>query len=437
MSSFPHATADAVEIEARAASLVGKRLVDLQPRLAPMVPSSAATKGVVGRIYEACFDIPQNSRPGPDFEGAAIELKSVPILFSGSEARAKERVSVGMIDFDRLAVETWETAHARHKLERLLLIFYRWEPYRPIASFQTLAAGIWSPDAESWAGMRSDWELVHGLAVAGRRHQVSESLTRLLGAATKGRGHGSFSRAWSLKQPFVGWIYRQMTSGTAVNVIMDDDPAKTFEQGVLEILRPHVGGPLDSLGGAVGAGKAAGARSVRQLLGQRASGRTGEFERFGIEVKTVPVKVNGRVAEAMSFPSFVHEELAYESWEDSDLLGRLNRLLVVPVHRVRDTSLAGMVLGQPFFWSPPEADLVGIRREWEVYRDLIAAGQANDLPRASETEFIHVRPKAQDSRDRDRAPGGLEVVKKSFWLNQRYLESVLAEHDALTPPPLL
>ena len=59
--------------------------------------------------------------------------------------------------------------------------------------------------------MKADWELICGLVVEGRRHEVSESLTRLLGAATKGPGHGSISRAWSLKQPFVGWIYRQMT----------------------------------------------------------------------------------------------------------------------------------------------------------------------------------------------------------------------------------
>jgi DNA mismatch repair endonuclease MutH len=400
-----------------------------------MGPSSAQTKGVVGRIYEACFDIPQNSRPGPDFEGAAIELKSVPILFSGSEARAKERISVGMIDFDGLALETWETAHARRKLERLLLIFYRWEPFRPIASFKTLAAGIWSPDTESWSGMKADWELIRGLVVAGRRDEVSESLARLLGAATKGPGHGSISRAWSLKQPFVGWIYRQMTNAVAEDVIQDEDPATAFESRILAVLRPHIGKSLDALGAKVGGGKAAGARSVRGLLGQPASGRKGEFERFGIEVKTVPVKGNGQLAESMSFPSFVHEELALESWEDSDLLGRVNRLLIVPVHRVSGTSPEGMRLGRPFFWSPPEADLVGIRQEWEAYRDLIASGQAAALPKASETQFIHVRPKARDSRDRDMAPGGFQVIRKSFWLNQSYVWTVLAGHDALTPPP--
>jgi DNA mismatch repair endonuclease MutH len=226
-----------------------------------------------------------------------------------------------------------------------------------------------------------------------------------------------------------------MTGDAQLNVVPDTDPAKAFERDVLAILRPYVGRALDALG-AAGAGKAAAARSVRGILGQPAHGRRGEFERFGIEVKTVPVKPTGRLAEAMSFPSFVHEELAYESWEDSDLLGRLNRLLIVPIHRVRDTSLAGMSVGSPFFWSPPEADLVGIRREWETYRDLIAAGRADRLPKASETRFIHVRPKARDSRDRDTAPGGFEVIKKSFWLNQRYLESVMAEHGEQILPRL-
>ena len=334
-----------------------------------------------------------------------------------------------------MLLETWDTAHARHKLERLLLIFYKWEPFRPIASFETLAAGIWSPDAESWTGMRADWELIRGLVVAGRRAEVSESLTRLLGAATKGPGHGSISRAWSLKQPFVGWIYRQMTGDATTEC----RSGLRSGEGVRGRGTWRCFGLMSASRSMLSAAKWALARpperrAVRKLLGQPASGRKGEFERFGIEIKTVPVKPHGRLAEAMSFPGFVHEELVFETWEDSDLLGRLNRLLIVPVHRARDASLAGTTLGRPFFWSPPEEDLVGIRREWETYRDLIAAGEANRLPKASETRYIHVRPKARNARDRDTAPGGFEVIRKSFWLNQRYLESVLAEHGDPTPP---
>ena len=55
----------------------------------------------------------------------------------------------------------------------------------------------------------------------------------------------------------------------------------------------------------------------------------------------------------------------------SDLLGRLNRLLIVPVHRIRRASLASTHLGRPFFWSPPEDDLTEIRKEWERFREMI------------------------------------------------------------------
>jgi hypothetical protein len=78
--------------------------------------------------------------------------------------------------------------------------------------------------------------------------------------------------------------------------------------------------------------------------------------------------------------------------------------------------------------------LVGIRREWERFRSLVEAGEGRRLPVASETTYIHVRPKARNARDRDLAPGGFDVIKKAFWLNQPYLEQILDERGALTPP---
>lgn len=440
MSIFPYQTATVAQIAERAATLVDRTLIELQPAMAPMVPSSAATKGVVGRIYEACFDIPQNSIPGPDFPGAAIELKSVPILLTGSEARAKERISVGMIDFQRLVTEDWESASVRKKLDKMLLIFYGWQPLQPISRFKTLAAGVWSPDAETWLAVEADWRAIHSLVVAGRRSEVSESLTRVLGAATKGPGHGSISRAWSLKQPFVGWIFRSMTEKVSVAIdVLAEDPAAVFETETLVRLLPYVGRSFDDLAEATGrtgfGGKNAVATVVRSLVGERAIRRTGDFARFGVEVKTVPVDAQGRIVEAMSFPAFHHEELIYETWESSDLLGRLNRLLVVPVHREKAARLGQTRLGKPFFWSPSEDELAGIASEWERFRHLIELGQARDLPKSSETTYIHVRPKAQNASDRDIAPGGIDVIKKCFWLNQPYVGRILEANDALRPPP--
>jgi len=439
MATFPHKTATASQIEAKARELVGRQLIDLQPNLAPMVPSSPQTKGVVGMLYEACFGILPNSMAGPDFVGAAIELKSVPVLVRGSEARAKERISVAMIDFTALAMETWDTATVRRKLGQMLLIFYGWEPLQPIARFRTLAAGIWTPDAVTLEAIKSDWQTIQGLVVNGRRDEVSESLTSVLGAATKGPGHGSKSRAWSLKQPFVTWIYRTMIgqeSATTLKPVVD--PAAQFEHAILVQLAPYVGQSFGVLARASGregmGGKSASAAIVRSLVGERSSGRHGDFERFGIEVKTVPVNRLGTVVESMSFPAFVHEELVFETWETSDLLGRLNRLLIVPIHREKKAGLAEMRLGRPFFWNPAANDLDAIGREWERYRALIADRRAAELPPASATTYTHVRPHSRTASDTDPAPGGMDVTKKSFWLNQSYVERILAEHDALTEP---
>ena len=438
MGQFPYTTASRDEIERRARELVGQILIDLDPT-APMQPSSPTTKGRVGAIYESAFDIPRNSIAGPDFPGADIELKSVPVLVAPGGAKAKERISIGMIDFDRLPTEEWATATVRKKVERLLLIFYRWEPYRPIASFRTLAAGVWEPDDRSLASIRSDWETIRDLVRAGRRSEVSESLTTVLGAATKGVGHGSTSRAWSLKQPFVTWLYENFIgaepSGDRGAVA---DPELAFETRVLALIQPNIGRTIadiaDETGRAGKGGKAASAYVLRGLVGERPRGRTGEFERFGIEVKTVPVTTNGRVLESMSFPAFIHEELVFETWEDSDLLGRLNRILVMPVVRSERRAVGQMRLGRPFFWAPPPSDLVEIGREWKRFRGLIEGGHADRLPTASETRFIHVRPKARDATDRDLAPGAFSVIKKAFWLNQSYLERILAEHDAFRLP---
>jgi DNA mismatch repair endonuclease MutH len=418
-----------------ARTLVGRRLMDIDPA-APMIPSSARTKGAVGRVYEQAFGIPQNSFPGADFPDAGIELKSVPIRIVGDAARAKERISLAMIDFASLPAERWETARVRKKLDDLLLIFYRWDPLLPIARFETLVAEIWRPDAESLQQIRVDWEAVRAMVASGRRDEVSEGSTRLLGAATKGVGHGSVSRAWSLKQTFVGYIYRSLAGQIAeVAGRVDADPGAAFERRIVTRIEPFVGRPLAEISTVVGraglGGKAASAQIVRALVGERGTGRHGEFERFGVETKTVPVDGRGRVIEAMSFPAFVHEELIYETWDASDLLARLNRILIVPVHRERGASLAEMRLGRPIFWSPSAIELDGIRREWERFRALIERGQAREMPKASETTYIHIRPKARDARDRDLAPGGFDVIKKCFWLNQPFLERVLAQHGAL------
>ena len=69
-------------------------------------------------------------------------------------------------------------------------------------------------------------------------------------------------------------------------------------------IEPYVGRSLADLAAVVGRadreGKAASAQTVRALVGEHGKGRSGEFERFGIEMKIVPVNSSGSPVEAMS-----------------------------------------------------------------------------------------------------------------------------------------
>ena len=107
-------------------------------------------------------------------------------------------------------------------------------------------------------------------------------------------------------------------------------------------------------------------------------------------------------------------------------------MLIVPLIREeRSTPKDKQVWGRAFFWSPSADQLNGIECEWRDYCRRIQAGEANKLPGASETRYIHVRPHARDSRDTEQAPRVGQVVKKCFWLNQDFIARVVEANDGI------
>jgi DNA mismatch repair protein MutH len=355
LGHFDYQTASEQEILARAGLLVGQRLNQVVDVPGLDVPPSAHTKGVVGAAYEAFFGIPPNSRSEADFSGACIELKSTAIIQEQDGPRAKERVSLGMIDYATLPTEDWQSASVRGKLERLLFCFYRWSPDSPIGEFVTLATGLWQPSPAHDELLAADWVLVRDLVRAGRTAEVSEALGRRMGAATKGSGGAGWEenrrRAWALKPPFVVEIYTTLTQPSAIAANVAEVLA--FEERQLALLRSVEGRTVRSLAGGRAGGlraKNAAATVVRGLLGLRPRGRPEGSAWTGIEVKTVPVSPNGRPYEHTSFPAFSHMELVEQDWEDSDLLARVSRILFIPLVRDRREQPAlDSRIGRAFF----------------------------------------------------------------------------------------
>jgi len=439
MSTFDPRTASEEEIWAAASWLEGKTLREIgytDPRLLE-VTSSKHTKNLVGDVYESYFNIRRNSDPRPDFIGAGIELKStgLKVRHDGTVGQ-KERLSLtmmGALDPD----EDWATSTLRRKLDHLLIIFYGWKPDVPIGSFETLAVVRWSPQPDELDLLGRDWNVIHRVWRSGG--VLSESLTRVLASSTKGPGRRAIrTRGFSLKPPFMHSIYQASRGELKNEPSLQEEfgGAETFENETLTLLHRFASRPVGDVGQEFGVRDSsslnAQASIIRAVLGLGTKGRSKEFERYGLQVKTVPLSPKGIPWEAMSFPAFRPVDLASETWDESELLGQLNRLLIVPLVRPsRKFPRDQATVGRAFFWSPSDAQLRDIRKIWEAYRDNVARGRPEDYPRLRDHGPIFVNSHGRDAMDTIESPGMLLVKKRSFWLDPRLTKSiVVSSHPA-------
>jgi DNA mismatch repair protein MutH len=441
--SFDYRTASEEEIVAKAAELRG-RLLGSIPGARFTAATGATGRAEAGLAIESHFGIPPNSSPDPDFPGAGIELKVVPLRRTGRGLGVKERTVISMIDYITFIEETWATASVRGKL-KILFVFFEHLDGIPKTSFPIQEVLLWKPDARTEVLIQADWERVLTKVRQGRAHELSESDGAVMGPCTKAAkgtsvrrqpfgGLPAKPRAWALKPSFTLSLFRAIADPKPTESLLENlglSTAQEFEQRLLERFSPLGERTIAEIGADLGVptsdAKSYAAAVVRRILGAR-SFRTKivEFEEMGLTPRITRVRDDLMPYEALSFPAFRYHALLDETWEDSDLLARIEYMLLVPVHgRTKSTPQKDCTLGVPVFWRPSAAEVDLIRREWEIFRLEIREGTADHLTPASQTLAIHVRPHSRDARDTDDAPVIGPVVRKSFWLNKAFVRDIL------------
>jgi DNA mismatch repair protein MutH len=434
-SQFDYRVASEAEILDLAAELPGLRLGEI-PGARFEALEALHGKGEAGAAVEAFFGIPPNSISDADFPGAGIELKAVPVVAASSGLRVKERTVVSMIDYVRLATESWEKAHVRRKLH-ILFVFFEHLYGVPKRDFPILHVALWEPSGQVEVQIRKDWEKVHDKVLAGLATELTEADGLVLGPCRKGADSRSLrkqpfsdvmakSRAFALKPSFTMALYRETTRARP-------DDQRLAEVANLEHLlsnfAAYEGRTVAAVGAEVGippsTAKDHPARVVRGAVLAASPVPDDELQET-LTIKMSPVGRDSLPYEAMSFPAFRHEEIVGEDWQDSDMLARIEQMLIVPVAReTRATPLSEGLIGRPVFWRPSADQLDVIEREWTTFRDLIRTGKADQLPTETQTVAVHVRPHGRDAADRDRTPGGGSQPRKSFWLNKRFVQGIL------------
>jgi DNA mismatch repair protein MutH len=350
-----------------------------------------------------------------------------------------------MIDYGALAQETWATASVRKKLT-ILFVFFEHIPDLPKSAFPIRTVLLWEPDATTASFIGADWERVWTKVRHGEAHLLSESDGRIMGPCTKGADSTTLrkqpfspepakSRAFALKPAFTLDLYQRTVRQRVEESLVANhitSPTAEFEGRLLERFKHFEGRTVDDVAAELGFPRST-AKSYAAMILRRAFGaksfraRIREFEQIGVTPRMTRVSSDLMPYEALSFPAFRYSELLEETWEDSDLLSRIEYMLIVPVHgEMKSTPQGSCRFGRPVFWRPDSAELETIRREWEVFRLEIRNGRASNLTPASETVAVHVRPHARNAADTDVAPLIGAVVKKSFWLNRPFVRTLLA-----------
>lgn len=153
-----------------------------------------------------------------------------------------------------------------------------------------------------------------------------------------------------------------------------------------------------------------------------------DFEYIGVELKTLPLSINGRPRESTFICTVPLTATDGHDWHRSTVKKKLDRVLWVPVEADPGLALPLRRIGNPFIWSPDEVQLKALRTDWEEFMERIVLGELDCID-ARHGKVLQIRPKAANARARTRTPtaagdAGL-TVPRGFYLRAGFTWEIL------------
>ncbi len=407
------------------------------------VVENTRNKGDLGKMVEKYYYqvITDDTTHLPDFPQAGVELKTTGVLKrKDGSYKAKERLVLTMINYMNMVSEQWETSTLMEKCSLMLLLFYLYEKDLSIFDRRFVLHPILFnfPD-EDIEIIKRDWEIIRQKIQDGKAHELSEGDTFYLGACRKGSGGVNEklrtqpnsnilakSRALSLKPSYVNRIIEGNTSEVG---ILDANTELSIEDATYNKFKPYMGKTIDEISDMLsfykqGKNDKGFYRNITMRMLGSSKRTIPEFEKAGVELKTIRVNKNWMPAEPMSFPAFKYMEIIKEDWEDSSFYEKIERRFLFVIFKLDQNN--ELRLEKVGYWNMPYLDREESRRVWEDTKMRVAK-DASDLPKSTESRVAHVRPKAKNAKDIIPTPQGTMLGKKCFWLNRSYIANVIKQ----------
>ncbi|HVS83568.1 MAG TPA: MvaI/BcnI family restriction endonuclease [Pyrinomonadaceae bacterium] len=187
----------------------------------PVWKNGRENKGWAGLVIEHYLGLPQNSRQEPDFPG--WELKVVPLRKDANgKLRVKESMAITMLEPAEVLANKFEDSHLYDKLRSMVVASRIYENAQELHSILHAAAEFDLDNPKIHEQLKDDYETIRQRIRASGIDSVTGDLGKLVQARTKGRGHGSTTRAFYARPTFVAHILNLQKLASMPRVFADE-----------------------------------------------------------------------------------------------------------------------------------------------------------------------------------------------------------------------
>ncbi len=159
-----------------------------------------------------------------------------------------------------------------------------------------------------------------------------------------------------------------------------------------------------------------------------------DFPHLGIELKTIPVRADGRPVESTWITRVPLLDAGDQTWEVSAVRRKLARVLWMPIQGDTSVDLGSRRIGSPLLWSPNDDEEARLRADYRDLMDLVVLGDLDAL-HAGLGDCLQVRPKGADAAERviGIGPDGclVPVSPRGFYLRSSFTAAILQRAFAI------
>jgi DNA mismatch repair protein MutH len=182
------------ELILRANQLHGKTFAELAQEINIPVPSDLRReKGWVGQLIEHHLGAQAGSRPEQDYPELGIELKTIPVDYSGCPLETTFVCVAPLVGLQGL---TWENSHVRNKLSKVLWIPVLGEREVPLADRVVGYPILWVPTQVQNQQLKQDWEEILDLIVLGKVQTISARIGEVMQLRPKAANGRALTEAY-------------------------------------------------------------------------------------------------------------------------------------------------------------------------------------------------------------------------------------------------